>query len=417
MSRAFCEGKMHYTIHQDSKIDRKVEQDVEYIAREVGNLLGDKIHSILLCGGFGRGEGSVEVRNGEVHIVNDYDISVVLTERSRFRYPLLHRRLHPQLQRLAERLANELKMKQIDLDLKHLSYFDNQPLKIENYEVLKGHMLLCGDEDPCQYMPDYKAEDIPLSEGTWLFRNRGGGLLIAARYFLDSDRIISEKKRENFVIECSKAILAMGDSILLLKRQYHHLHRKRLEVIRRLDSSDISDASVIVPRYIEALEQKLKPDFERFYCQDMVKWWFEITELFGRFYRYFESQRLKVNFKDWIEYAELRKRDHKIDRRRLLGVLMRREINPFSFRSIRRGILRAERSGLIGLMALLLFSIRKDGFYQPYLEKATEMLGMKLEGSLLEDWRRLTSIFFRLWHPAGEAAKVTDEIVQAALRS
>ncbi len=399
---------MYYTIHQDSRIDKKIEDDMKYIVQEVRNLLGDEIHSILLCGGFGRSEGSVEIKNRGVHIVNDYDISVVLKERNRFKYALLYRRFHPQLEKLAERLARELEVKQIDLDLKHLLYFDNQPLKIENYEVLKGHVLLYGKEDPCQYMPDYKAEDMPLFEGTWLFRNRGAGMLIAARYFLDNGGIIREEKRENFVIECSKAILAIGDSILLLKRQYHHLYQKRLEITKKLDLSDIPDASAIIPRYIEALNQKVKPDFERFYSRDMVEWWFEIAEILDKFYRYFESQRLRANFRDWIEYAGLKNSEHKVDKQRLLGAMIRKEIDPLSLRSIRRGILRAKKSGFIGLMALLLFSTRRGGFYQPYLEKAGEMLDVEIEGNSLEDWCRLTSIFFHLWHPVGEAGKFVE---------
>ncbi len=399
---------MHYTIHRDSRINQKVEQDMEYITQEVRDLCGDKIHSVLLVGGFGRGEGSVEIIDGRVHIVNDYDISVVLKERNRLRYALLYRRLHPPLERLAERLATGLEMKQVDLALKHFSYFDSQPLKIENYEVLKGHVLIHGKEEPCRYMPDYKVQDIPLFEGTWLFRNRGGGLLIAARHYLDNGGIIPGENQENFVIECGKAVLAMGDSILLLKHQYHHLYHRRMEIIQEMDLSDIPDAPVVVPHYIEALQQKLKPDFERFYCRDMVGWFFEITDIFDKFYRYFESQRLKVEFRDWIEYIVLRKPEGRIDRRRLLGSLIRGDINPFSIQSVRRSAVRIRKSGLISLMALLLFSINRGGFYQPYLNEAAEMLSMKVVGDSLEDWRRLTGMFFRFWHPSGEAGKFVE---------
>jgi len=396
---------MHYTIHQSSKIDQEIGRQLKYIVQELRLLLGDKIHSILLCGGFGRGEGSVEIKAGRIHIVNDYDISLVFKEKNWLKYMLLYKKFHPELTKLAQRLAKKLKMKQIDIGLKHLSYFDNQPLKIENYEALKGHILLHGEKDPYGHMLDYKAKDIPLFEGTRLFRNRGGGLLIAARYFLDNNRTVPDKNQENFVIECNKAILAMGDSILLLKRRYHYLYQRRKEIIETLDLSDIPAASAIVPHYLEALRQKLEPDFGKFSSQDMIEWWFEIVGLFDKFYRYFESQRLEVNFNSWLEYVQLKKPEDKIDKRRLLKALVCGEVNILSFQSVQRNILQVRKFGLIYLMVFLLFSIDKDGFYQPYLEKSAKMLGMKRYENLLRNWRQLTSMFFRLWHPAGEAGR------------
>lgn len=299
-------------------------------------------------------------------------------------------------------------MKQIDLCLKHLSYFDgNIPLKIENYEVLKGHMLLYGEEDPCAAMPDWRPEDIPLFEGTWLFRNRGGGLLLAARYFVGRDGI-PEGRRENFVIECGKAQLAMGDSLLLLNKQYHHLHSKRLDALDSLSVDKIPEGERILAHYREALKQKLKPDFNRFYSRHMIAWWFEIVELFDTFYRYFERQRLGVPFKDWIEYAKLGKPEDQLDLRIWAGGMIRGGAKSFSPTYRRRNLLKVRKSGLIAAMALLLFSMRKDNFRVSYLERAAEQLDARLAGDTLNDWRHLTDVFFQTWHPAGEAARVVE---------
>ena len=192
---------MHYTIDKNPRINAKIAQDQEYINSKVLGLLGDHVHSILLCGGFGRGEGSVEVRRDEVHIVNDYDITIVLKQRNAFSYARLYRKYHAPLEVLADQLAADLKMKQVDLGLKPLAYFEKQAaLKIENYEVKQGHVVTYGKDDPTKAMPDCREEDIPIFEGTWLFRNRGAGMLIAALYFLHGGGI-PEDKKENFVIE------------------------------------------------------------------------------------------------------------------------------------------------------------------------------------------------------------------------
>ncbi len=270
---------MRNTIDKDPVINTKVDKDQEYINSHLLDLLGNHIHSILLCGGFGRGEGSVDVKNGNVHIVNDYDIIILLKEHNPFRYALLYKQFHAPLQNLAHKLADDLKMKQIDLSLKHFSYFSKKnPLNIDRYEVKYGHVMTYGEEDPTDAMSDGKAEDIPLFEGTWLFRNRGAGMLIPALYFM-CDGGVPEDKKENFVIECNKAQLAMGDSILLLNRIYHHLYSERLRIIDDLDVSIIPEGKNIIEHYREALEQKLRPNFNKFYKRDLKKWWFEIKEL------------------------------------------------------------------------------------------------------------------------------------------
>ena len=165
-------------------------------------------------------------------------LHILLKARNPIQYTMLYKRYHAPLQNLAHTLATDLKMKQIDLTLRHCSYFERpEILKIENYEVKQGHVLTYGVHDPTRLMPKWRAEDIPLFEGTWLFRNRGAGMLIPALYFM-RDGGIPDEKKENFVIECGKAELAMGDCILLLRKKYHHLYSERLRCIDDLDVSD-----------------------------------------------------------------------------------------------------------------------------------------------------------------------------------
>lgn len=394
---------MHYTIDQSPKIDAKVENDQEYINSYILDLLGDQVHSILLCGGFGRGEGTVEVRNDEIHVVNDYDITIVLKERNRLKYAGLYRKYHAPLEALAVKLAKDLQMKQIDLGLKHFSYFEKPAaLKIENYEVKRGHVFTYGDENPTRLMPDWKAEDIPLFEGTWLFRNRGAGMLIPALYFMRDEGIPAEKK-ENFAIECNKAQLAMGDSILLLNRCYHHLYSERLRFLDKLDVSDVPDGEKIVMHYREALEQKLQPEFQKFYKRDLKEWWFEIVRLLDIFYQYFETKRLGSEFKDWIEYADLHKPEDRFETRNFLKNIIRNSSALFSKDKLRMNYRKAKKSFTITLVPLILFSLQEDTLSLPYMTKAASLLGVSMDRNGREDWLNLSRTFLHEWHPGGEA--------------
>jgi len=395
---------MHYTFDNNSIVDERVNRDQKYIKSKILDLLGNHVHSILLCGGFGRGEGTVIIRDDSIHIINDYDITIVLKEQNPLKYIWLYKKYYGPLQVLAGKLAKDLRMKQIDLSLKSFSYFKNQnTLKIENYEVKHGHVLTYGKDDPTMLMPDWKPEDITFFEGTWLFRNRGAGLLIPALYFLCEAGIPDEKK-ENFVIECNKAQLAMGDSILLLNRMYHHNYAERLNRVEHIDFSNIPEGETIRAHYQEALEQKFRPNFEKFYNKDLVSWWFEIKELMDIFYKFFEIQRMGSKFSNWLEYADLSKPEDQLEIKTFLSYILRNLSSLKSPHFIQRCYLKSRKSYFISIVPLLLFSIRKDSFVLPYMKKVSNLLGVPLSENSKGSWLNLVRTFLHELHPGGEVA-------------
>ncbi len=385
---------MSYTAHRLEFVDRQIADDLERITARAVDLMPAHIHSVLLTGSFGRAEGSVLIEGGKVRVINDYDLMVVLGEPDKFRYAVLCRKYRPRLATLARELSAELGVAQIDIATVHLSYFNGcQPARIANYEVKNGHRLLYGAEDPCAWMPDYRAEDISLFEGTWLFRNRGGGMLLAGRSLLGNDRLPAGEE-ERVIIECNQAIRAMGDSILLMKGKYHFSYAKRMEIIQGLDLHDIAPAEVIVPLYVQALEQKLRPDFSVYRNMDFRKWWFDVKRLFGEFFLYFEERRLGLRIRDWADYAGIAKAEDRLEFRSLLAHLAGK-----GTLSIRGGVLKARRGRLIALMALLLFAVREDRILEALLGRAAFMFGRRPSGDPLKDWLCLTEAFLRLWHP------------------
>src|SRR3989338_3053144 len=55
--------------------DKKVSRDLEIVKKIIVNRLNPA--SILLFGGFGRGEGSFEIARGKVIPLNDYDVYAI----------------------------------------------------------------------------------------------------------------------------------------------------------------------------------------------------------------------------------------------------------------------------------------------------------------------------------------------------
>lgn len=229
-------------------------------------------------------------------------------------------------------------------------------------------------------------------------------MLIVALYFL-CDGGIPEEKKENFVIECNKAQLAMGDSILLLKGLYHHLYNERLKRIKKLDISDIPTGEKIMANYSEALEQKLRPDFKKFYKRDLREWWFDISELLDIFYCYFEQHRLGLKFEDWQEYADLSKPEDRIELKTLVSEIIRNRANIFSPSNVQNLLKISRRSFSISIVPLLLFSLRKENISEPYIKKAASLLNIPITEVTKTNWLKLTKAFLNEIHPGGEVAR------------
>jgi len=393
---------------QNDRINQKVQKDIEYISQQVKKLLGKNLHSILLCGGFGRGEGSVTITGRQIHIVNDYDFTIVLNANSKIQYLRLYHQFHLPLEALAKKLAGELQIKQVDLSPKPLSYFKDKTLKIENYEVKKGHILIYGNTDPTQLMPGWKASDIPLFEGTWLFRNRGLGLVLAALYFINRPNIPGTKK-ENFVIECNKAQIAMGDAALLLAKKYHHLYHQRQKIAQKSEFFHIPNHETLKTMYTRALAQKLNPDFSQYENSNLIASWFHIRDAFLSFFKFFEQKRLNKTFATWTEHAELGKPEDKLDLKRLAGHLIRTIRSDLTPNAIKTSIKKSKPSYTIALVALTLASINKDGFDRKPMETAANFLNLNMSGDLKKDWTDLALAVLIEIHPGGEAGKTVKE--------
>ena len=143
---------------------------------------------------------------------------------------------------------------------------------------------------------NFKSEDIPLFEGSWLLRNRGIGLVLAGLYFIGKKGNNSINK-ENLWIEINKANLAIGDSSLILKQQYHWSCVERLNRI-----SKFSDSQYYKNALISKLEHNTHP-YDMSY-EELINDWFKVKEAFLVHFLKYENNRLNSNFLNWNEYID-----------------------------------------------------------------------------------------------------------------
>jgi hypothetical protein len=215
--------------------------------------------------------------------------------------------------------------------------------------------------------------------------------------------------RENFIIECNKAVLAMGDAVLLLKKSYHHLYSRRREIMETLELSGIPDSEKLRSAYLDALDQKLHPDFERFRERDLIAWWFDVVTDYNRFFTFFERHRLGTEFDGWIGYADMEKPEDRTDIKTLAVKMIRAGRSILDSGRLHGIWRRSRKSFSITLIPLVVFSLFRDGYDAGMIGKAAGLLGVTLSGNPYRDWMTLAKNVLAEIHPGGEVGRFLSE--------
>ena len=389
-----------YTVLDDPAADVAVQDRLDQITEAIRRTLDDRLEAIVLTGGFGRGEGGVILENGRYRPVNDFDIGVMVSTSG---YLRRRKQLQARLQQLADGLAPQVGVKQIDIGITHSLAFQLAPNLVVWYEIRNGHQVLWGDIDLERIMPPLPAERLPLLDGAIYFLSRGSGLLISALYFLPDGKV-AKRHRENFQLEVAKACMAMGDALLLLRRQYHYSYVERQRRVRGLDVRDVPRGETVRAWYVDAVERKLFPRFDWPGDDEAVQHWFEVRDLFGEFFLWFESQRLRQSFTDWGAYSRyVQKHVHDP-----WGDRVRRWLKG-GLRRAGDGLPRGSKRFNWAVMPILLFSLAQDEVHDALLVEGRKLLCLPQRVDGVRDWMEAVKVYLGIFHPQGVIAELLEE--------
>jgi predicted nucleotidyltransferase len=245
--------KSKYTVYGD-KIDALIDGHLELIDKGVVSIAGDDLEAVILCGGYGRGEGGVFVgEDGSENLYNDYDMMVIVKPVSRVKKT----RYKKELTILGEILGRQFG---IDVDfgpLKTVSQLKNAEFTLFNYEFKYGHIVTWGPGDILDAMPEYDGSNIDVFEAVKLLLNRGVGLMLSEQKLAAGE--LSEADNEFVTRNIYKAIMAIGDSLLMCEGIYHWSYVKRLELMKSISSRQGVKEAGIYEGYLDSIEYKLRP--------------------------------------------------------------------------------------------------------------------------------------------------------------
>ncbi len=389
-----------YTINDDPAADQAVKYVLDLVAEGILDLMGNHVQAIVLTGGYGRGEGGVYENEEGYQLVNDLDIIIFVGGN----YSRIRRKYNSLMEKLSVDLLPHAKgLKQIDISITNSWLYRFVPNLVNYYEMKNGYKTIYGVMDLSKIMPDLKAENLPVFDGTIYFASRGSGMLLPAIYFL-TNNLDDPKIRENFQIEMQKACLAMGDAFLLLAGQYHYSYQERLKRLKNFKKSNI-----VVPEsllrdvtllYCWGAKRKLSPSFEWMGNKSMIEKWFEVRNTFVDFFFWFECRRLNKNFKDWLDYSAY------IHEK---GIAEPWDVKLRNFLSEGRALMRnckgrvrkKSRKDHLSVMPLLLSSLQQNTIDNKSLLQACNLLEVTSEKENVAAWLDATKKYLSNWHPAG----------------
>jgi hypothetical protein len=307
-----------YTSYNQSWVDAQIVSKLKIV---VNTILDDVqgVKSIVLTGGFGRGEGSIQIYDTrEIRLLKDFDLVVIVDRQpaQQIQAQVLDK-IYRQLN-LKNAEFEQFRFSQFVVDIKYMSEKDLAYPDIWFYDLKSASKVLYGR--PIANLIPYNANDIPPSSGFRILFEKVTGLLghFPYRYFgelnnnSDNSNIIDHHEQDLLIYECLKSYIEMCTALCILTKHYRPSYYERMEVIKQIYSRELADLAEQFPQLPELVERatlfKLKPDpslLSKIYG-DPLNLWFTTRDHLGIVIRYYLSRYTGRDIRDWADLIKLK---------------------------------------------------------------------------------------------------------------
>ena len=167
-----------------------------------------------------------------------------------------------------------------------------------NYDLKYGGYVFQGDTNVLAGIPEMDPGKMPLIEGKTLLFNR---LICLLECYSENFLARVPTMEEKFFLanQCSKAILACCDALLLLKGKYHHSYREK----NKRFAEEFARRTEIVDLVQKATDFKLKPTRDINF--DVIEHWFKVKKIYMNTFFLFANKLYVYGdpFSDWKDFG------------------------------------------------------------------------------------------------------------------
>ncbi len=275
-----------------------VEQQLTTLVAEVAEVIAsvapsESYRAVLLIGGYGRGEGGVECRDGEELPHNNLDFLLISQGQSSEQREALKTAIDAKLKPISEREGIGL-----DLGIITVEMLQHSSCLVMWYDMRFGHKTILGDGDFVPGLKQFDVQYIEPSDVRNLLVNRGTLFLINA--MLLEKPLLSEGDRRTIVKHAVKGIIGYGDALLYSMGDYHWSYLEKQKRMRK----HTEVAAPFRKLYDDALNFRFSPDYNSYPGQDLRQWSNTLCEQLNPVHLRCEAVRLGDASLSWRDYHE-----------------------------------------------------------------------------------------------------------------
>lgn len=287
---------MQYT--QVKKANLKIHQDMEFIIKEIKERIPSTI-SIILTGGFARGEGPVKIIKNKIIPYNDYDIQIIAKKK------ISKQKTDQIATEISEKLGygqitkifypfkkeNQRLLQSFYIDLKCDTQKELTKLlpRIRTYELKNNSKIIWG-KDPRSLIPNYILKKIPLAESAKLLLDRLSQMM---EYYS------TEKKHDKEILTyfIQQTYAACCTSLLQISGKYQIGYLTASNILTKTYKKDFPELYEKIPNLHQKIEQfiKWKTNPKKLPNQNVEEEWFIAKRNILEVSKYFFSKFLEQN--------------------------------------------------------------------------------------------------------------------------
>jgi len=306
---------MKFTTH-GKEVDKFVESKLKIVTKEIVNAIPD-VYSVILMGGYGKGEGAIEIVNGKPRLMNDFDMYVItkkqLGDEFLEKLALKCSKLigkggiaHPE--DFEDRYTFE-KFFHIDIRCLPLKKLKNLPPAIRYYEMKNASTVLHG-QDLSKQFPTIKS--IPLPEALRIIMNRMMLLLMAYNPdFVTFKNYMTDDEKGILNYYIAKSYLTCCEALLILSNNFKPTYLGRTRVFSKIYKSRFPRLYKKFPELDKKVkfftEYKLNPKPE---TVDTIKELYHVRNILGEIFKMTASKIINVNIipYNWLQVHKMLKK-------------------------------------------------------------------------------------------------------------
>jgi len=241
----------------------------------------DRYRALVLIGGYGRGEGGVQVVEGIERPHNNLDFLLLTNNLPSRELGTIKANIDKALAPLSE--AHQLGF---DFSLINISKLRRSPCLVMWYDMRFGHKTLAGDADFVPSLESFREDCILASDVRNLLVNRGTLFVINDALLERGD--LNEQDRKILVKHAVKGIIGYGDALLFFLGGYHWSYVEKQRRMR----SQANVPENFKTLYDRAMEFRFRPDYASFPGEEVTHWLDSIRPQLADIHLRCESLRL-----------------------------------------------------------------------------------------------------------------------------